>query len=141
MVQTRLPGAPIWLGAEDLFYRAHLAGRGRSVTTGVSTTTMPQLPTGPIKSRPQQYLIGMAEPSPFESAADSMPSYAAAEPAPLLVLAERFKRPDSDVKLVDVHGPPEQPRMLVVEMIEDRTEQLKAEFPGLLIEPNADLGY
>ena len=79
----------------------------------------PQHDARSLKER-QRYLIGNVE------------------PASLLALAKIFKE-DPQIDLLDVKGPAERPSLLVAEMAADRVEQLKQQFHGLIVEPDAPL--
>jgi hypothetical protein len=61
-----------------------------------------------------------------------------APPHILSALAERC-RTDPEIDLVDVQGPVDQPRLLVIETTADHAEQLKQHVPGLVVEPDAPL--
>jgi hypothetical protein len=58
-----------------------------------------------------------------------------APPYILSALAESC-RTDPEIDLVDVQGPEDQPRLLVIETTADRAEQLKQHVPGLVVEPD-----
>jgi len=61
-----------------------------------------------------------------------------ASPQMLSALAEKC-RIDSEISLVNVLGPADQPHLLVIETTAERAEQLKQHAPGLIVEPDAPL--
>jgi hypothetical protein len=61
-----------------------------------------------------------------------------APPQVLSALAERC-RMDPEIELVNVLGPADQPRLLVIETTAERAEQLKQYAPGLIVEPDTPL--
>jgi hypothetical protein len=44
---------------------------------------------------------------------------------------------DPEIELLNVLGPADQPRLLVIETTAEREEQLKQQAPGLIVEPDA----
>ncbi len=56
----------------------------------------------------------------------------------LSALAERC-RLDPEIELINVLGPADQPRLLVIETTAEHAEQLKQHTPGLIVEPDTPL--
>jgi hypothetical protein len=75
---------------------------------------------GQAQSQRQRYLVGNAPPHILST------------------LAERY-RMDPEIELLNVLGPADQPRLLVIETTAERAEQLKQQAPGLIVEPDAPL--
>jgi len=75
---------------------------------------------GQAQSQRQRYLVGNAPPHILST------------------LAERY-RMDPEIAVVNVLGPADQPRLLVIETTAERAEQLKQHAPGLTVEPDAPL--
>jgi hypothetical protein len=46
---------------------------------------------------------------------------------------------EPEIDLINVLGPADQPRLLVIETTAERVEQLKQQAPGLIVEPDAPL--
>jgi hypothetical protein len=63
-----------------------------------------------------------------------------ATPDLLSTLIETLKA-DSQIDLLQVKGPADRPSILVIETTADRAEQLKQQYHGLIVEPDAPLKY
>jgi hypothetical protein len=77
-----------------------------------------------VTSRPdrERYIVGSAEPG-------------------LLSTLVEMLRADPQIDLLQVKGPADRPSLLVIETTADRAEQLKQQFHGLVVEPDAPLKY
>lgn len=98
---------------------------------------MPDADEHIVEPRKQQYLVGKKK-SATRGAGESDVNSSSTGPDALVVLREAF-RADPEITLVDTLGSPDQPEVLVAVIDPERAEQLKSQYPQLIIEEDNPL--